>query len=139
MRYKADWFIPHQILALTHYVPEVTPDDFMGIMQQTNLCLDKAEKPFHLIIDNCMTANPQIPTLDMILEAIPRFKQSPVQWIVMALPLISQYSAREMEIQQARTINLKYVDTLAESFAFLDTQDPTLDWAKQDKNFFEGI
>ena len=32
MRYKVGWVIPEKLMALTHYVPEVTMEEFQAII-----------------------------------------------------------------------------------------------------------
>ena len=68
MRYKAGWFIPQQVLALTHLVPEVTQDDFIGIIDATNACLAEAQQSFYLIIDNRIIKSEQVVPLEVILR-----------------------------------------------------------------------
>ena len=50
--YKLGWFIPHQIAALTHFHANVTPDDFMGVIQTGQELLSNAKDEFHVLIDN---------------------------------------------------------------------------------------
>ena len=136
MRYKAGWFIPQQILALTHLVPEVTQDDFMGILETTNACLQEAQQPFHLIIDNRIIKSEQVVDLGVILQSIPQLQQSPLRWVIMILPDTLRDTAANRDIQRLGDVQLKYVDSLATALETLQTLDASLDWQSQVSDFF---
>lgn len=136
MRYKAGWYIPQQILALTHLVPEVTQDDFMGILETTNACLQEAQQPFHLIIDNRIIKNEQVVSLDVILQSIPQLQQSPLRWVIMILPHTLRSTAIDRDIHQVGDVQLKYVDSLATALDTLRGLDTSLDWESRDADFF---
>lgn len=136
MRYKAGWFIPQQILALTHLVPEVTQDDFMGILETTNACLQEAQQPFHLIIDNRIIKSEQVVDLGVILQSIPQLQQSPLRWVIMILPDTLRDTAVDRDIQQVGNVQLKYVDSLATALGTLQALDASLDWESRVSDFF---
>lgn len=136
MRYKAGWFIPQQILALTHLVPEVTQDDFMGILEATNACLQEAQHPFHLIIDNRIIKSEQVVSLDVILQSMPQLQQSPLRWVIMILPDPLRDTAFDRDVQQSGDVQLKYVDSLTIALDTLRGLDASLDWEARDSDFF---
>jgi hypothetical protein len=136
MRYKAGWFIPQQIMALTHLVPEVTADDFVGIMSATNACLQDARHPFHLIIDNRMIKSDQVVSLGVILQTISQLQQSPLRWVVMVLPHHLRDTADNREIQRIGDVQLRYVDRLATAFDVLQKEDASINWDIRVTDFF---
>ena len=135
-RYRAGWFLPKQILALTHFVSEASAEDFMGIVKDTEKALAVVDQPFHLIIDNRLIANMELASLAMMLAAMPILNHPQLGWIVMILPEPLAGTAEEMPVQRQDGVALKHVDTLAGAFAFLKSVDRALDWAKQDLTFF---
>ena len=135
-RYKAGWLVPGQVLALTHFVPDVSPDDFMGIANDTAAALQAVEQPFHLIIDNRIITNNDLASLEMMLTALPLIDHPQLRWIVMVVPKALAGTAQDMNIQHHGLIGLKHVDTLEEAFAFLSLGDNSLDWTIRDTGFF---
>jgi hypothetical protein len=136
LRYKVGWFIPQQVMALTHLVPEVTQEDFAGIVNDTNVCLQAAQQPFHMIIDNRIIPMEQPTPLDMILQAMPQLQASSLRWIVIILPHTMQRRAAAMGIQQVGTIQMRFVDTLATALDALRAVDDSLNWEAQAADFF---
>jgi hypothetical protein len=136
MRYKAGWFIPQQVLALTHLVPDVTPDDFVGIVAATNACLQEVSQPFHMIIDNRLIQNEQVVSLDTILQAMPQLRLPSLRWIVMILPQSVRHTAANREGQRIDDIQLIYVDTLASALDALQALDASLNWGGASEDFF---
>ena len=136
MRYKAGWFIPQQIMALTHLVPEVIVDDFVGIVNATNACLEEVQHPFHLIIDNRIIKSDQVVSLDVILQTMSQLQQSPLRWIVMVLPHDLRDTAASRAVQRIRDVQLRYVDRLTTAFDVLQKEDASINWAAQVSDFF---
>jgi hypothetical protein len=136
MRYKVGWFISRQVLALTHLVPEVTQDDFVGIIDTANVCLAEAKQPFHMIIDNRIIKSAQVVPLEVILQTIPQLQASPLRTIIMVLPHHIRDRAVNMESQRIEDIQLTYVENLAAGFTALQTTDTSLSWDLQTPDFF---
>jgi hypothetical protein len=136
MRYKVGWFIPQQVMALTHFVPEVTQDDFMAIVAATDTCLAEAQQPFYMMIDNRIIKSEQVVSLEVILQTMPQLQASQLRAIIMVLPQPIRHQASSMARQQAGDIQLVYVENLAAGFAVLQSLDTSLKWALQLLNFF---
>jgi hypothetical protein len=136
MRHKVGWFIPQQILALTHLAPEVTQEDFIEIMSMTQACLAEVEHPFHLIIDNRSIKSEQVVSLDIILQSMPQLQSLPLGWIVMILPYVVREKANTRDTQHVGDIHLQYVDSLAAALEVLHAIDPALNWEAQAVDFF---
>ena len=62
-KYHVGWVVDKQVATLTHYVPELIPEDFMNIMcAAQNLLLDTADK-IHFIVDNRVMEMPSMVSL----------------------------------------------------------------------------
>jgi hypothetical protein len=136
MRYKVDWFIPQQILALTHLVPEVSQEDFIAILEAVQSCLQQINQPFHLIIDNRIIKSEQVATLEVILNSNPQLQALPLRWILMVLPYTLQEKATMRETQQIGSVQLMYVDSIQAAFAAFQKLDTNLNWEYQLSDFF---
>jgi len=136
MRYKADWLITQQILALTHFDSVVTPDDFAGIASDTARAIEDVENTFHVLIDNRIIESTNIAPLDLMLQAMPVMNHPQLRWIVVILPEHIKEQAQELEIQKAGDIQLRYVDSLETAYQHLRDVDNTLTWDAIDTEFF---
>ena len=137
VRYRAGWWVPQQVLALTHFVSDVSADDFAGIAQDTYAALQQVNGEFHVIIDNRIIANTELASLDTMLAAMPMMNHSQLRWIVMVLPEKLSGTAQQMATQQHEQIGLKHVDSLGEAKTFLNSVDETIDWEDIQIDFFE--
>lgn len=135
-RFRAGWLIPQQVLALTHYDPIVTPQDFAQIAQDTNTALAQVSGNFHLIIDNRIIAETNLATLDTMLQFMPQLNHPHLRWIVMIVPEALAGIAKTIATQQYEQIGLKHVDTLPAAARFLQSVDDTIAWSQVDEHFF---
>jgi hypothetical protein len=135
-RFRAGWFIPMQVVGLTHTVPDVTLEDFQGIFEEAKQCVRESCQPFHLIIDNRLIQSDQVASLENILQAMPDFNGSMLRHIVMILPSHLKGKAAELEPQQVGPVRLRYVDTLPDAFAALRAADSDIQWKTQQPGFF---
>jgi hypothetical protein len=136
MRYRAGWLLQHHILALTHYDPIVTYEDFQGIAAAAQAALLEVTQPFHLLIDNRIIADRNPASLDTMLQAMPVIRHPLLRWIVIVLPESIKGSAASMDVQKSGDIRLKYVDSLASAWQLLHDIDPRLDGIALDHSFF---
>jgi hypothetical protein len=136
MRYRAGWLLHHRILALTHFEPVVTYEDFQGIAEAAQAALHEAAQPFHLLIDNRIIADRNPASLDTMLQAMPAIRHPLLRWIVIVLPEPIKESAASMDVQQSGDIRLKYVDSLASAWQLLRDIDPRLNGIELDDSFF---
>ena len=136
IRFRAGWLIPQQILALTHFHPQVTPEDFAGIAQATQTALAQVTGEFHLILDNRIIADTNLATLATMLQFMPQMNHPRLRWIVMILPEVLRGTALTLPDQQYNQIHLTHVDTLPDAFKFLRSVDETIVWDKQNTDFF---
>lgn len=139
MRYRAGWLIQNKVLALTHFDPVVTQDDFMGIANDTNRAIQQVSDSFHILIDNRIIENESIASLEMMLQAMPMLNHPQLRWLVMILPESIKDQAEMMPIQTSGHIQLKYVDSLDSAILHLSNEDDSIDWDAQDQEFFEQV
>jgi len=139
MRYKAGWFIPQQIMALTHYVPVATPEDFAGITEATNACLREARQPFHLIIDNRMIESTQVIGLDDILGAMPQLRDSQLRWIIIVPSSGMRGDLTGLHPQQTGDIRLQYAEDIEAALDTLRAADSSIKWELQARDFFAKV
>jgi len=139
-RFRAGWLIPQQLLALTHFDPIVTLEDFAQIAQDTNTALEQANGNFHLIIDNRIIDETNLATLDAMLQFMPQLNHPNLRWIVMIVPdALTKAGAtivESMPTQHHAQICLKHVDTLPAATQFLQSVDESIRWNHIDKRFF---
>ena len=136
IRYRAGWLIPQQLLALTHFHPQVTPEDFAQITQDTDVALTQAAGAFHLLLDNRIIADANLATLDTMLQMMPQMNHPLLRWVVMILPESLAGTAVSLPDQQYNQIRLTHVDTLTAAYDFLRSVDKTLNWQKLNDDFF---
>ncbi|OAS15526.1 hypothetical protein [Paenibacillus oryzisoli] len=123
MRYKAGWLVKNHILALTHYEPVVTMEDFRDIATDAHMALQEAKQPFHLLIDNRIIAERTVATLDSMLKALPILEHTHLKWIVIVLPDAIKETAAARQVQRHGSIQLKFVDSLTSAFQHLASED----------------
>lgn len=135
-RYNAGWLIPSQVLALTHFVPDVSQDDFMGISAASMSALETAADDFYVIIDNRIISNTQLAPLSMMLEFAPYMNHSNLRHVIMIIPEIYEHSADSIPDQHEKGITLTHVDTLEQAYDVLHSLDDLIAWDKLDSEFF---
>ena len=137
LRFRAGWLVPQHILALTHFVPKVSAEDFAGITQATQEAITEVKGNFHLIIDNRMIDNTELATLDTMLQFMPQLNHPQLCWIVMILPRKLTTPANRIEQQHLKQISLTHVETIVDAYQFLKAKDPAIEWSHENKMFFE--
>lgn len=123
MRYKAGWLVQNHILALTHFEPLVTMEDFQAIAKDASVALLEATQPFHLLIDNRIIAERTVATLDSMLKALPILEHAHLRWIVVVLPETIKETAAARQVERQGAIQLIFVDSLTSAFQHLARED----------------
>lgn len=129
MRYKAGWLVQNHILALTHFEPVVTMEDFRDIVADAHMALQEATQPFHLLIDNRIIVERAVATLDSMLKALPILQHVHLRWIVVVLPEAVKETAADRQVERQGAIQLKFADSLASAFQHLAGEDDRIDRA----------
>ncbi|MFD0590943.1 hypothetical protein ACFQZE_23390 [Paenibacillus sp. GCM10027627] len=138
MRYRAGWLQEKLLLALTHFEPVVTAEDFSNIATDTKTALREVTGPFHLLIDNRIIKETSIASLDTMLESLPLLRHPQLRWIIVVLPAAIKENAAGMDIQRQGLIRLKHVDRLSAAFSFLASEDSRLKGKLDYAAFFEN-
>ena len=136
MRYRAGWLIHKKVLALTHFLPVVSPKDYMDITATISDALLEVDQEFHVLIDNRIIADVTVMSLEALIEASPLFRHPQLRWTVIVLPEPIKDRAGEMKVQQQGSIQLIYVNCLDAALAHFQAVDETLDWSARDTTFF---
>lgn len=136
MNYKVGWLIDQQLLALTHFTPAITPEEFQAIVAQTQAYLQSVRQPFHVLIDNRQIGDLNVVDLALMLQAFAALNHGQLRWIVMILPEPIKHTAAQRIIQRQGQIQLIYVESLEQALVHLQEVDPTLDLTQQDQEFF---
>ena len=69
--YQLGWYVPDQIAALTHFHPDVTAEDFQGVVQSGKELLQHVGNEFHIIIDNRVIGTSFLPSLGQMKQMVP--------------------------------------------------------------------
>jgi hypothetical protein len=137
-RYNSGWLIPNQVLALTHFVPDVTQEDFMSIASDSSAALENnVADDFYVLIDNRIILNTQLAPLAMMLQAAPYMNHPNLRQVIMIIPEAYDGGAETILDQQEKGITLTHVDTLEQAYEVLGSLDTSLNWDMLDKDFFK--
>lgn len=139
IRYRAGWLIPQQVLALTHFVPDVSMEDFMGIQADSAQAIETIQGSTSLIIDNRMIQNTDLAPLSQMLQAMPHINHPQLNHIVMIVPQALADSAATIPDQTVGHITLTHVASLDAAYDHLKSINPELDWVRLDQNFFQNL
>lgn len=134
--YRIGWYIPNQIAALTHFHPEVTAEDFMGVVQAGQELLQPVSNEFHIIIDNRMVGMSSPATLSQIKQMVPYMNHPFLRWIVVIKPEHLVLNTERLPIEQEGETHLKNVASLQEALSTLRQIAADLRWHMADLAFF---
>ncbi len=134
--FKLNWFVPNQIAALTHYHAEVTPDDFMGVIQTGQELLDKVDHEFHILIDNRVVDMSTPVSLSQMKQMVPYMDHPSLRWVVVVKPKNLALDTSSLPIEQDGQTRLKNVSSLSEAIDFLRKTDEDIQWQQADATFF---
>ncbi len=134
--YRVGWYLPQRIAALTHFYPEVTAEDFAGVVQTGQELLQSASKEFHIVIDNRKIAMASPATLQQMKQMVPYMNHPLLRWVVVIKPQQLAIDTESLPIEQEGETRLKNVSSLAEGLGFLRQVAAGLDWQQADRGFF---
>ena len=134
--YKLDWYIPDQVIALTHFHPDVTTDDIMGVIQTVENLLRNVENEFHMIIDNRVVNMPSPVGLAQMQEMVPYINHPMLRWIVVVKPMSLELDTSQMPIEHSGKVQLKNVASLQEAVGHLQATVKGIEWDKANAEFF---
>lgn len=137
--FKIGWFIPNQIAALTHPYAEITPDDFMGVIQTGQNLLAQVENEFHIIIDNRFVDMPSLVSLSQIKQSVPYMNHPFLRWIAVIKPQKLALNVSNLPIEKNGETSLKNFADLPEAIKFLKENVGEVQWQHSDGAFFPNI
>lgn len=138
MRFRVGWLIPEKVVALTHFEPVVTPEDFQQITTDTDYAMQSIDEnqDFHVLIDNRNITETSLISLEMMLQMMPSLNHPALRCIVVILPDQIKAQAQHLEAQQVGSIRLMYVASLNDAFNHLINVDKDIDPVQVDPSFF---
>lgn len=134
--FKLGWYIPNQIAALTHFHSDVTPEDFMGVIQTGEALLKDVDTEFHVIIDNHVVAMAAPANLSQMKEMVSFMNHPMLRWVVVVKPTSLELDTSKLSIEQIGKTQLKNVSSLAEASSHLQAVTNGIAWEKADTTFF---
>ena len=134
--FKLGWYIPQHIAALTHFHPDVTADDFMGVVQTGQALLANMDNEFHVLIDNRRVAMQAPASLSQMKQMVPYMNHPLLRWVVVVKPEALDLDTAQLPSEQEEQTQLKTVASLAEAFAFLRQVVDEAHWQQADTSFF---
>jgi hypothetical protein len=137
--FKLGWFIPNQIVALTHPYAEITSDDFMGIVQTGQNLLAQVENEFHVIIDNRFVDMSSLASLNQMKQAVPYMNHPFLRWIIAVKPQKLTLNVSDLPIEKDGQARLKNFTDLPEAIKFLRETVTEIQWQYSDATFFPNI
>ena len=134
--YKLGWFIPNQVVALTHFHSDVTTEDFMGVVQTGQALLDDVENEFHLIIDNRVVEMSSPVSLSQMKQMVPYMNHPLLRWVVVVKPESLTLDTASLPVEKDGETQLKNVSSLEEAISHLRAMTRDVDWRRADVTFF---
>lgn len=117
--YKVGWLVDQKLAALTHYHPNITPEDIMGVYTESHNLLEGVTTPFHLFIDNRLAPFDKIYTLSELLEMSPLLRHPYLSHIVVVKPNHLKLYAIDVVLQTQAQVSLQNVDSVQDGISFL--------------------
>lgn len=134
--FKLDWFVPNQVVGLTHFHSNVTSDDIMKLIKKGHEITSNVEEEFHLIMDNRVVNMPSLLSLDQMKQMVPYMNHPLLRWIIVIKPEGMTLDTAGLPIEKKGKTHLKTVSGLAEALSFLREKALNIQWENADVNFF---
>ncbi|MCA9328473.1 hypothetical protein KC959_01770 [Candidatus Saccharibacteria bacterium] len=137
--YRIGWYIPHQLAALTHFHPEVTNEDFMGVLHEGQALFESVKDAFSIIIDNRVVAMSAPVSLSQMRQVVPYMHHPLLRWVIVIKPEELALDTTNLPIETEGTVHLKNVSSLAEALSYLQQVTSNIQWHLADETFFSNI
>ncbi len=134
--FKFDWFVPDQIIGLTHFHPAVTEEDIAEVMQKGQELTESVKREFHVLIDNRAINMPSLMSLQQMNQMAPYVNHPQLKWIVVIKPENLSIETENLAIEKDGHRSLKNVASPAEAIEFMMEQVQGIDWKQADTRFF---
>ncbi len=134
--YKLGWFVPNQIASLTHFHPDVTTEDFMGVIQTGEALLSDVDSAFHVIIDNRVVEMVAPASLNQMKEMVSFMNHPMLRCVVVVKSAKLNLDTSSLPVEQIDKTRLKNVSSLQEAIDHLQAATNGIAWEKADETFF---
>jgi hypothetical protein len=134
--YKLGWYVPNQIAALTHFHPDVTAEDFQGVVQAGQELLQHVGNEFHIIVDNRVVRMSAPASLSQMKQMVPYMNHPLLRWVVVVKPEHLALDTASLPVEQDRATQLKNVASLEEAISHLRQTTTDVQWHQADVTFF---
>lgn len=134
--FKVDWILPQTLAGLTHFHPEITREDIMGVFEHTHALLQYVEKEFHILIDNRLAPLPYLYSLTELQAFSPVLSHPLLRYVVIVKPNHLTLGTSNMDVEASKDVLLKNVSTVREGMDFLIRQGVVSGFEAGDFGFF---
>jgi hypothetical protein len=134
--YQLGWYVPNQIAALTHFHPDVTAEDFQGVVRAGQELLQHVGNQFHIIIDNRVVGMSFLPSLGQMKQMVPYMNHPHLRWVVVIKPGHLALDTAGLPVEKEGETQLKHVASLEEAIAHLRQTATDVQWHQADETFF---
>jgi hypothetical protein len=134
--YQLGWYVPNQIAALTHFHPDVTAEDFLGVVQAGQELLQQVSNEFHIIIDNRVVGMSSPASLGQMKQMVPYMNHPLLRWVVVIKPNHLALDTASLPVEQEGSAQLKNVASLEEAIRHLRQTTTNVQWQQANMTFF---
>jgi hypothetical protein len=134
--YKLGWYVPNQVAALTHFHPDVTAEDFLGVVQAGQELLQHIGNEFHIIIDNRVVGMSSPASLGQMKQMVPYMNHPLLRWVVVVKPEHLALDTDSLPVEKEEAVQLKNVASLEEAIRHLRQTTTDVQWQQADVVFF---
>lgn len=136
--YKVGWILENKVAALTHFHSEITHEDIIGVLTETQKLLQDAKEPFQIIIDNRLAPLNRVFSLEELQNSSPLLLHPLLNHLVVLKPNHLELSINETLVEKRKSTYLKNVSSLQEALDFLRQTIPELNQCEMDIHFFDN-
>jgi hypothetical protein len=134
--YQLGWYVPNQVAALTHFHPDVTAEDFLGVVQAGQELLQHIGNEFHIIIDNRVVGMSSPASLGQMKQMVPYMNHPLLRWVVVVKPEHLALDTDSLPVEKEGATQLKNVASLKEAIRHLRQTTTDVRWQQADVTFF---
>jgi hypothetical protein len=134
--YQLGWYVPNQVAALTHFHPDVTAEDFLGVVQAGQELLQHIGNEFHIIIDNRVVGMSSPASLGQMKQMVPYMNHPLLRWVVVVKPEHLALDTDSLPVEKEEAAQLKNVASLEEAIRHLRQTTTDVQWQQADVAFF---
>lgn len=137
--YRIGWYIPYQVAALTHFHPDVTIEDFTGVVQDGQELLRQVSNEFSIIIDNRVVGMSTLASLRQMRQMVPYMSHPLLRWVVVIKPEHLALDTDALPIEAEATTQLKNVSSVEQALRYLQQVTEDVQWQQANVTFFPKL